>query len=814
MNAMDNLAVKKAETYSSELPWNQRDVNRLGTTIMDYMEEHEPFFKRWSEVWYNNFQFIYGNQAVRWSRRYGYAVDVDFLQRLPAMNQRAQTNLARVVAEALSSMVYANLPEWDVEAADQSSVKGKRFKRIIQKFLDAMMVKLCMDVEFARAAMIYTVFGQVGAEIGWNKLGGRLVEVPKWKKAKVPVFTDYMAPNPFTQGLLEVPIQAVDSQGQPLFEDRWEPMLDQVGKQLVDKFFAGESYVDILTPFEYRRKVGSPGMHKPGYVQRILLLDYDEYLDRHQATPGRTKFYDSVQPVYSNPAIYRLAVRHFMRMQFTTPPGFNEMTRPENVYRSGLLRNKVLVVEHYDQPHPVKWPLGRKVVVCNGDATHVTVPQYNSKELGGWHPFVEAQWMNVAPSSLSAGPLNDVVAKNRELNVADSLIATMMRRNFGSQLLIKTGGGVDPQRFTGEPGIAHEVPDPYAVRWLHDDMPLPPALPELRKSYKEDVYESSGAGDALRGDRSPGAPSGYAQRIIQEREEKRLSPPRKTFEKFGAGIGKKLWVCTKSNAVDLGDDVIGYMLRMAAGEFKPQDVISLLASPMDFGVEVNVETDSMHLRSKATIQATLADMAQSNPAVQQRLGSSAKVLDQYLKFFDADELRDASGTHRDRAQMENEVFSDLLRLGPQALATGSPRVLFEDDDDIHAEEHTEFLIQNADEIMANEAFFLFFMQHLERHRLQKQEKLGQLSPGTSLQVPTMSAAARKAPLPTVSTIYQQGIMRQQQQQQQQAAAAAAGPKGPQGPKAPPQIGSGGPPQTLTSTPAANTPAGQRGGPPQ
>jgi len=813
---MEDTATLKAQVYAPELPWNQQDLDQLGPTIMKYMEDHEPFFKRWSEIWFNNFQFLYGNQAVRWSRRYGYAVDVDFLQRLPAMNQRSQTNIARVVAEALASLIYANLPEWVVEAAEESSIKGKRYKRIVQKLLDAYMVRQCMDVELSNAAMIYTVTGMVGAQIDWNPLGGQLLSVPKWNKSRQPAFTTYMAPNPITDGLLEVPVQELDQYGQPAFEDRWEPVLDEMGQQVIDKFFAGDLRIETLTPFEYRRAVGSPGMHKTKYTQRIRMLDYDEFLDMYGNMPGRTKFYDKVQPVYNNPAIYRLAVRHFMRMQFTTPPGLNELyNRPENVYRSGLFRSKVLVVEHYDAPHPVKWPLGRKVIVCNGDVTHITVPTYSTNKMDGWHPFVEAQWMNVQPSSMGIGPMNDVIAKNRELNIADSLISTALRRNMGSQLLIKTGSGVDPQRFTGEPGMIHEVPDPFGMRWLHDDMPLPTVLPALRQNYKDDCYETSGAGDALRGDRSPGAPSGYAQRIIQEREEKRLTPARKRFEKFVAGIGEKAFSCLKHNVIKLDESVMGYLMRSASGEFQPQDVISLLSAPIDYGIEINVEADSMHLRSKATEQATVQEMAQ-NPAVAQRLQGSAKCLDEYLKFFDAEVLRDDSARHRDRAQRENEQFMDLLRLGPQALQTGSPIVLLEDDDDIHLNDHTDFLLQNSDEIMRNEAFLLYFLQHTNRHRLQKQEKAGDLMPGTSLQVPNMQSSAEKAAVPTVQTIYQKAQM------DNMAAAAApqaplgpqssAAPVGPQGPKSPAPIGSKGPPQTNVSTPAANTPSGAKQGP--
>jgi hypothetical protein len=804
---MGALEVAKAEQLCPDQPWNVRNnIDMLGPTIMKWMEDLEPFYKRWAEQWFNNFQFIYGNQAVRWSRKYGYAVDVDYLQRLPAMNQRAQTNLARVVAESLSSMIFANLPEWNVETAERSSIAGKRMKRIIQKILDAYMIRLCCDIEFQAAAMIYTVFGMFGAQIDWNQTGGSLMEIPRWKKQRAPVMTDFMPT--LAMQPIGIPTGALDANGQPMFEERWEPVLDQMGKQIVDKFFAGDVRLDILTPFEYRRRIDSRGPHKSSVWQRTLLLDYDEYLDRYGYLPGRTKYFERVQPVYSNPAVYRLAVRHFMRMQYTTPPGLNDLyNRPQNVYRSSMFRNKVLVVEHYDAPHPIKWPLGRKVVVCNGDATHVTVPDYNTGKMGGWHPFIESQWLNIPPSPMAAGPLNDVVAKNRELNVIDSLYATMIRRNCGSQLLIKTGSGIDPQRITGEPGMTHEVPDPYGARWLHDDMPIPMSLPPIRQSIKEDVFDVSGAGEALRGERSPGAPSGYAQQIILEREESRLSPARKNFEAGCSGIGEKIWCCLKTKVIKLDDNVMGYLQRAAAGEFQPSDVMAMLGGKAAFGVEIVVETDSMHLRSRATQQATMADLAQNNAAVSQRLQQNPGVLDNFLEFFGADKLRDKSASHRDRAQRENEQYSDLLHLGGEALSTGLPVVLEEDDDSIHIDEHTDFLIQNSDEITRNPAFFQVIKTHINRHIIQMNEKQGNAAPGTSIQTPALMALAQKQPPPTVQTIFQTASMEQQQQQMQQQQAQKKG--GGAGPTQAPPPGQPGPSRQMPGTPAPQQRAGKQ-----
>ena len=694
---MDKALVHRAKILSPDLPWNAWDAETLGPVIMKFMEDHEPFYQRWAEVWFQNFQFIYGNQNLRWSKRYGYALDTDYLSRAPAVNQRAQTNISRVVQEALTAYLFASLPDWIVEAADASALRGKRFRKIIQKLLDAYMQRLCMDKELPVAAGIFTAFGSFAAEINWKKNAGRLMEIPKYKKVRAPVFTDYMAPNAVTMGLLEVPIQLKDSSGNPRFEERWEAVLDDMGQQIIDKVLAGDVGLDILTPFEFRREIGSPGPHKTKYCERIRLLDYDEYLDQYGGVEGQTKYFKQIQPVYSNAAVYKIAIRHFMRMQFTTPPQLGDLVgRNDSVFRGTLMRNKVLIVEHYDKPHPIKWPLGRRVVITNGQCTHITVPSYSTNKADGWHPFVEAQWLNVAPSSMATGPMNDVVAKNRELNTADSLIATAMRRNMGSMLLLKTGMGLEPQRVTGEPGMALEVQDPDGARWLHDDMPLPAVLPKLREMAKDDVYETSGAMDALRGDRTPGTSSGYMLRQIQEREEKRLAPARKRFEQAVAQMGEKIFVCLKQNVVKLDDDVMGYMERSAAGEFAPQDVIAMLTTPSDIGVEFNIGEGSMAIRSRATEMATLQEVAQ-NPGVSNRLSQDAEVLDNYLKEFEVESLRDGSADHRDRAERENEVFSDQLRLGPDLKGVQKPIVLFEDDDKIHIAKHTKFLIQNSEE---------------------------------------------------------------------------------------------------------------------
>ena len=785
----------KAKAQSPYLPWCQDEVEKLGPAVQQFIFDQESYIRRWAHRWFENFQFVFGNTSVRWSRRYDFAVDVDFLHQGGAINQRATTNISRVVCESLASLIYSNLPEWAAEAASDMSLKGKRFGIICEKLLDAYQAKLNCDREFAQAALMFVTFGQVGARVDWNPRAGTRVDIPQWRKVMKPVWTDYLTQNPITGGLLTSPTQALDTNGQPMMNQAWEAVTDQTGKQVINSILTGDLDLTMLSPFEYRREIGSHGMHKTRFVEHVLLLDYDEFLDRYDGLEGKTANFDSVQPMVHDTTMYSFAVRHFLRMQFTTPPTVSEMQgtrRTENVLKTSLFKHKILVIEHFDRPNPDMWPSGRRIVVANGQCTHVTEPQYHTNKKDGWHPFCEGQWLSLPPSSISSGPMDSVTSKNRELNVADSLIATALRRNMGSLMLYRPGGGFDPQKMSGEPGQMMPIADPDSVRYLHDAQPLPPMINPLRESYKQDVYDTSGAGDSIRGDRTKGVSAGYAFQQLQEREEKRLAPARKNFSAFAESIGEKMVSCLKANVIKLDDQTMGFMVRNAKGGFQPNDVIAFLSTPIDYGVDVKIVPSSMVAKSKATMQANLLELAKG-PALM-RLQQDAGVLDEFLKAFDVETLRDKSAPHRDRSNRENEIFMDMAHLGPNADGLKTPLVLLEDDDIIHLDNHINCFVQNSDEFTSNEWLFRAFSLHMETHKLQQKEKMMQAPPGTALQAPAILAAVGGHPPPTSDAIFQQ-VQIQAQEKARLQATMDSSQEGGVSPKQPMKSEPGKPPQS-------------------
>lgn len=792
----------KAMSLAPEDPWNQTTPEELGPCITSYIESHEPYFRKWAENWFMTMQYVFGQHNFRWSQRNGFAVDFDWLRqkRSPSSYVRAYTNIARIAVESLTSGLYSNMPSWDVEAVDESATSGRRQKKIIGKLLDGMFKTLQCDKDGAAAAFVFAMFGQMAFESTWNPMAGRVIEQPRFLKSQKPAFTSWMANNPLIPGgLIETPTMVRDPSGKPWLEDDWDIARDGQGRQIIDRIFTGNPQLNVLTPFEYRRAVGSGGMHKTRYVQIFRLLDYDKWLDQYGQVNGKTRFFNDVQPVYAVAPIYQFALRFYMRMMYVTPPASDDsgISSRWGSTMSGSLKHKVLVIEHFDEPHPLKWPEGRRVIVANGACTHITKPDYNTAKLDGWHPLSEAQWMNAYPSSVTSGPMQDLVKKNQELNVMDSFIATAMRRSLGGQYLIKIGSGIDPNRLTGEPGLAHEVTDPYGIRILHDELAIPPVVAAIREMQKQDAYDQAGALESQRGE-ADRASSGYQTKLYEEREEKRLAPARKAYRSAMAAGGEKLIYALHKNVVKLDEALMGYLIANASGEFTPQDVVSFLSKPLSIGTQINIVENSMVYRSSASVKAELNEMAQ-NPAVQNRLTNDAKTLDKYLKFFNMEQLRDGSAAHRERAERENETFLDMLRMGQNLGGISRPLVIYEDDDIIHLDEHSDFIVKHWDLVRHNPDFLMQFYMHQERHRLQKEEKEAKLVNGAALAAGQMVAMGSQQQPPNPQQIAMDSQMRQLQAQ-------AIGPTAPQEAGAPP----GAAPKT-PGAPASTTQAGQKQG---
>ena len=765
------MSYQKANKHSGDLPWNEQDPRKLGGVISEFVEKYDNYLAPWSQMWFENFNFVHGNHDVLWSKKWGFAVDVDFLsKRTNSMSMRSKTNVSRTVFESLSSLIFSNAPDWDVLAADESSTQGRRFQKIISSVLDCYYERLCMDRELRSFTNNLVTYGLAATKIDWCVNSGQMIKSEMLEEREVPLYEEY--PQTTDMGVIDTIIAGTSNSGEPRMEKRLVPRRDETGKVIYENRWSGDVRVTTLTPFEYRRELNPHGTHKSKWFQQVRVMDYDDYLAEYAQMGDRTNYFERIEPGMMHSSAYKFAIKQYMRMHFVTPMNSKDVRRSSfSSLKQDFMKNKVLVVEHYDRPNPDLWPEGRVTVVVNGYVTNITKPQYSTRKTNGWHPFVEASWITLSPSSIPTGPMNDITAKNRELDMMDSLIDTSSMRNLGSMMLVKTGSGLDPQRIWAEPGLIQEVNDLNCITYVRDPLPIPPITMQLRDMKKDDIYELSGAQDAIRGDRSKGISSGYGQKVVEEREQRRLTPVRRELERATGEIGQKVIACLKACAPSLDDLTFGFLKRSASGQFSDKDIMAFMQTPLDYGVDINVRGGSMVAKSEAAERQDIMDMIEKIPNAQQRL-NDASVLDNVLKKFGIQVLRDGSAVHRDKALRENEVFSDLGTMGPDATGVQIPVVCPEDDHAIHITAHDLDMVEKFDDIQHDEFQLTLRTFHRECHKINQQEQVGEVPQGTAREFGKLYDQAKGMPARDLPTLV--GLKQQAEQMKMQTKAKAAG----------------------------------------
>lgn len=725
----------------SVMPWTTNDLMKLENAIQGLALQADYINRRWSQKWFENFQFVLGNHYLKWSRQFDFAIDTDFLRSTTDSQKRSQTNISRTVLESLAAMIYTQLGDVDCNAKYDSSSRGLRLARVIESLVETYNERLNLHEELDAASVIYVMFNKVYAAITFNKTKGSTFKRPKQQLVKVPKMTTMLSQDPLTGEQAVVPKPMFDQSGQPIMMESWENVLGPDGQPILEYVKTGDSDIEIHTPMEVASDPMSKTFSKSQWVERYRVMDYDLAMAEYGDDPGAiAEAIDKVAPGAVAAPIRNMAIRHFLRTVFAIPPVL-DFSGQLNLTSLFMLRNKVFVVEHYDRPseghrkNPTPWlSQGRRSILINGRLCVVSTPQYRVNNDLGWHPLVEAKWLPLAPSIQSSGPMSDTVQKNRELNMTDSLISLALQRQAGSTLLVNENSGIDKNKWSGEPGQTfYTSGDPNsAVAYASDKNPLPALVKEYRQMVKDDVYEVSGAQDSIRGDRSIGATSGYQAELYEEREKKRTSKASNNWESFVKNIYEKLVSCTQQNVSKLDDSVVSRMIRSTDGEVTISDIYAFLNGPIDFGVDITLKHDSMSTKSKAS-QIMLIQESMQNPAVAQRLMTDSSVVDAYLDFLGVEVLRDISANHRDRARKENSIFLDACgysqpQLLQQSMSQELPVVIWQDDDQAHILEHARDFVKNYDKYKRNPIAMRLFMSHQTWHEQNLKAKQDQQSP--------------------------------------------------------------------------------------
>jgi hypothetical protein len=726
MNYQDNGAI---------VPWQTNELSALEGSINSLTVTADLINRRWAQKWFENFQFVMGNQNLKWSKKFDFAFDTDFLSQDTSMNRnKTTTNISRVVCETLSSHLFSNMPELDIVSKYEDSSRTERLALLLKAMKGAYDERLDLHSEFDMGSVGLVMYSKIYFKISFDRNQGSLLKRIKQQVIKVPKLATTMETDPLTGQNVVVPVIVKDEQGQPVMIETFDDVLDELGNPIEEQVTTGDAEVEVCTPFEMRIDSTAKTFARSKWIQQIRIMDYDDFMTEYGEQPGMLE--DRLRRIKGgtiNSPVMSLAIRHFLRTMYSAPPSLDYAGRSTTAPMT-MLKNKVLVIEHYDRPteghkyNPTPWlKEGRRVVMANGYIVGISTPQYRTNKKDGWHPFVEARWMPLPPSSESSGPMSDIVQKNRQINLTDTLMQMAIERQSNSTLLINESSGLDKDKWTGEPGQTFTVVgDPStAASYVADKNPLPALVNQYRQMQKDDIYEISGAQDAMRGQKNSGATSGYQAKIYEEREKRRVSKAKRNWEYAIGSVYEKLFCCVQQNMVKFDDSIVNSIKRSSNGDVLDADVIAFLNGPMDFGVDLSVRASSMETKSKASEQALMQESIQV-PAIAEKLVTDPGMLDNYMDFMGMDALRTISSVHRERAKKENCYFNDMSKVRSQErlmqLAADIPVVIWQDDDMVHNIEHTKDFVRNYDKYKNNQTLMLLINAHLAHHEQQQKAK--------------------------------------------------------------------------------------------
>lgn len=786
------MALLSPQMMTGVMPWQTNDRKQLEGAIYSLAIQADYENRRWAQKWFEQHQFVLGNQSFKWSRQHDFAVDVDFLRARRGDNYQCQTNISRVVLESLASSIYSQLGELEFNTIDHATSRGRRLTKTLEGVGECYNERLGMHQEFDYGSNVLTLYSRVYGKIYWDKNAGFRFKRPKQAPVKQPKMTTRLETDPVTGEQMSVPCPVLDANGQPEMIDTYQTLVGPDGQPIYEWAPNGDAAIEMLTPYEVRAE-NARTFSRSKWIQQIRVMDYDDFMTEFASEPGAI---DSemrrVKGGIVSTTVRAMAYRHFLRAMFSSPPtlDFNGQMSMTSML---AMKNKILVIEHFDRPteghkyNQTPWLReGRRSVLANGRLVLVSTPQYRVPGCAiGWHPYFEARWLIVPPSAEATGPMSDTVAKNREVNMTDNMMSIAVKRTAGGQVLVNELSGLDKNKITGEPGMTHYVSgnpnEAYAI--MSDKQPVPPSLVNYRQQQIDDTWLVSATDDSLRGERSVGATSGYQARIYEERAQKRISKAENNWHEFCAMAYKKLFHCIQQNASQMDPSVVARIMRSAQGDITESDVYDYLKGPMDFGVDVSMKYGSMRLKSHATKIADLYE-AMKIPQVAEQLAADPSVLDKILDFLGLDMVRTLDADHRERARRENTWFYDVqhIREPEQLLAYGSdaPVVIWQDNDMAHLVEHMRDKVKNWDRYKKNPLVLSLHEAHCAWHEQNLKAKQNEQSPYIASTAPAMEQRAEQLGATPRNPLQELMQFRDQKAKEMAAQTAAATPAAKEG----------------------------------
>ena len=381
----------------------------------------------------------------------------------------------------------------------------------------------------------------------------------------------------------------------------------------------------------------------------------------------------------------------------------------EDVYEGvkGTLDNAVVVIEKYERPTP-EFPNGRLITVADGKLLYYGELPYNNAQYGErTYPFVKQEGIKVAGNFFGLSVIERLIPVQRAFNAVKNRKQEFLNRLCAGVMTVEDGS-VDVDQLAEEglsPGKILVYRQGAKAPELMSGFSMPGEFSGEEERLINEFVRISGVADVSSSATNANLASGSALQILIEQDNERLVVNAEIIRNCILKISKQIIRLYGQFTVNLR------AVKLADKEGKIRTYyVDKAAMNSD---DVYIENENELLFTNRQKKDTIFDLYKSglltdedgniHPAVKERVLA-------LLGYKDLDYKKGISRLQEQKAQSENEVIRKR-GLNVEDI----------DDDKIHIDEHTRYILAEYDELSEDEKERLF--GHLKSHKERAESKL-------------------------------------------------------------------------------------------
>lgn len=365
----------------------------------------------------------------------------------------------------------------------------------------------------------------------------------------------------------------------------------------------------------------------------------------------------------------------------------------------GAMDDAVVVIEKYEKPS-AKYPTGRLITVADGKLLYYgELPYLNGKDRTRVYPFVKQDSLSVAGRFFGASIIERLIPVQKAYNAVKNRKHEFLNR-LSMGIMKVEDGSVDVDDLAEEglsPGKVLVYRQGFNSPEMLEGISMPSDFNEEETKLLNEFVIISGVSDVTSSSSNAAISSGTALQILIEQDNDRLLESAEAIRKSYVEIAKHIirlyaqfdaGIKVISVGGENGSDII-YVDKYA---FASDDVYLENENELLY-----TERQRKEILFKLYSSGLLAD---ENGKV--RKATKEKMLN-LLGYKDLDYGKGLSALQEEKAQTENEI-----------IKTSGKSIDVVDDDEIHAEVHTRYVLSEYKNL--GETELARFYEHIEAHK--------------------------------------------------------------------------------------------------